>query len=128
MFSIPALESATGATAEVYAQIKKPVGKAPSLLLLAAAVSLLLVGTVYADADASNATLDLRTPDVHSIPRLDRITAPAGSQEPKDIPALGAPLPAERGSDLHVSGTGIGSLYWAIRHPAKAWQVVLPIS
>src|SRR5882672_535829 len=128
MFSIPALESATGATAEVYAQIKKPVGKPPCLLLLAAAVSLLLVGTVYADADASNATLDLRTPDLHSIPRLDRFAAPAGSQEPKEVPDIGAPLPVERGSDLPVSGTGIGSLYWAIRHPAKAWEVVLPVS
>jgi hypothetical protein len=128
MLSIPALESATGATAEVYAPIKKTVGKVPSLILLAATASLLLVGTVYADADASNATLDLRTPDLQSIPRLDQITAPAGSQEPKDIPVIGAPLPAERGSDLHVSGTGIGSLYWAFRHPAKAWEVVLPIS
>ncbi len=128
MFSIPALESATGSTAEVCAQFKKPVGKVPTLLLLAAAVSLLLVGTVYADANASNATLDLRTPDLQSIPRLDQIAAPAGSQESKYFPVIGAQLPAERGSDRHVSGTGIGSLYWAFRHPAKAWEVVLPIS
>jgi hypothetical protein len=99
----------------------------PRLLLLAAPASLLHMGAVYADTDSSNVTLDLRMPDLQSIRMLDQITTPASSQEPEDIPVKGAPLPAEGGSDLRVSRTGIGSLYWAFRDPAKAWQVVLPI-
>jgi hypothetical protein len=28
---------------------------------------------------------------------------------------------------VQVSSFGIGSLYWAVRHPGDAWRVVLPI-
>jgi hypothetical protein len=89
---------------------------------------LLPVGMVYADAAASNATLDLRMPDLRSIPTLDQITASAGSEEPKGVSVSGAPLRAEGTSDLHVSRTGIGSLYWGFRHPGELRRVVLPIT
>jgi hypothetical protein len=30
-------------------------------------------------------------------------------------------------SNTRLSRTGLGSLYWAARHPAQAWRVLLPI-
>jgi hypothetical protein len=89
---------------------------------------LLPVGVVYADAAASNALLDLRMPDLRSIPTWDRITASAGSKEPEDVSVSGALLPAERTSYLHASQTGIGSLYWGFHHPGEVWRAVLPIT
>jgi hypothetical protein len=35
--------------------------------------------------------------------------------------------PQEETSGVHVPSTGLGSLYWAARHPRKAWKVLLPI-
>ena len=29
---------------------------------------------------------------------------------------------------VQVSGGGVGSLYWAARHPSRAWRVLLPVS
>lgn len=36
------------------------------------------------------------------------------------VSGTGAELP-------HLRSTGVGSLYWAARHPSQAWRVVLPI-
>jgi hypothetical protein len=33
----------------------------------------------------------------------------------------------EENSDTQVPPAGIGSLYWAARHPSQAWRVVLPV-
>lgn len=33
----------------------------------------------------------------------------------------------EEPSNTRFSRTGLGSLYWAARHPAQAWRVLLPI-
>jgi hypothetical protein len=95
---------------------------------LLATACLLPVGMVYADAAATNAPLDLRMPDLRSIPTLDRITCCAGSEEPEDVSVSGAPRPAKRTSYLHASQTGIGSLYWGFHHPGEVWRVVLPIA
>jgi hypothetical protein len=37
------------------------------------------------------------------------------------------PRAEERPRGVHVSSGGIGSLYWALRHPGDAWRVLLPI-
>ena len=97
-------------------------------LSLLATACLLPVGMVYADAAAGNAPLDLRMPDLRSIPTLDRITCCAGSEEPEYVSVSGASLPAKRTSYVHASQTGIGSLYWGFHHPGELWRVVLPIT
>lgn len=38
-----------------------------------------------------------------------------------------APLLRKERSGTQLSLAGIGSLYWAARHPAQAWRVLLPI-
>jgi hypothetical protein len=35
--------------------------------------------------------------------------------------------PRKESSDWHLSLVGIGSLYWAARHPQHAWRVLMPI-
>ena len=37
------------------------------------------------------------------------------------------PAPAEESSGVHLSSVGVGSLYWAARHPSNAWRVLLPV-
>jgi hypothetical protein len=39
---------------------------------------------------------------------------------------VGAPQLPEMHSDIRVPQTGIGSLYWALRHPTQAWRILLP--
>jgi hypothetical protein len=116
----------------------------PTLLLIP--VCLLPVGVAYsADApdgpvriaaisalDAAapaRATLDLRPPDLQSLQWTDSLLAnsPENSDEPQAVAiVVGSSLPQERW-DTSISLAGIGSLYWAARHPAQAWRVLLPI-
>jgi hypothetical protein len=35
--------------------------------------------------------------------------------------------PEEKPTGVYVPRTGLGSLYWAARHPGEAWRVLLPI-
>jgi hypothetical protein len=35
--------------------------------------------------------------------------------------------PEEGGPSMHLSRAGLGSLYWAARHRAQAWRVLLPV-
>jgi hypothetical protein len=90
-------------------------------------ICLLPLGWVYAGAGSSKTSLDLRTPDLH-MPVLESATSDADSQEVEDISVIDASAPAEETPDLHVSRTGIGSVYWAVRHPAEAWRVVIPVT
>lgn len=39
------------------------------------------------------------------------------------MPRLSPPI----APPLHVSSTGLGSLYWAANHPAQAWEILLPV-
>jgi hypothetical protein len=61
------------------------------------------------------ADLDLRAPDLRSLPETEAVTI------------AGAPLLPEQKTDTHPSLGGIASLYWAARHPGQAWRVFLPI-
>jgi hypothetical protein len=94
-----------------------------SLLALAAAL-----GNVPAAAGPQK-PLDLRPPDLQGILLTD--TPPAIAPiDAEDAPAFvieGAPQLTEMQSDTHVPQTGIGSLYWALRHPTRAWRIVLPV-
>jgi len=61
------------------------------------------------------ADLDLRPPDLRSLPETEAVTIAA------------APLLPEQKADTHAPVGGIASLYWAARHPTQAWRVFLPI-
>jgi hypothetical protein len=43
------------------------------------------------------------------------------------VSVVSAPMPREQESDVHLSRAGLGSLYWAARHPAQAWQLFTPV-
>jgi hypothetical protein len=90
-------------------------------------ICLLPLGWVYAGTGSSKTSLDLRAPDLH-MPVSESATFDSDSQEVEDISVIDASAPAEESSDLHVAHTGIGSVYWAVRHPAEAWRVVVPIT
>jgi hypothetical protein len=84
----------------------------------------------YADAVGSNETLDLRAPDLQRIPLLAEIaessaSESSASEEPADVWVIGAP--PEETPDFHLSRSGIGSLYWALRYPASVWKIATPI-
>jgi hypothetical protein len=88
---------------------------------------LLPLGWAYA-AGSSQGTLDLRVPDLRNSPLLEQLGATADSQETDAISVIDTSARAEDTSDVHVSRTGIGSVYWAARHPAEAWRVVAPVN
>jgi len=72
--------------------------------------------------------LDLRPPDLRSVhAQLETEAAPpADAGEPQIVAVMGTASPADDSSNTHLSRTGIGSLYWAARHPAQVWRVLLP--
>lgn len=47
--------------------------------------------------------------------------------ETEETPSLTVVAPVSAEQRLHVSNSGIGSLYWAARHPSEAWRVLLPV-
>lgn len=99
----------------------------PTLLLLP--VCWLSIGVAYS-TDPSSATLDLRPPMLRNIEvqLAPEVTLRADADETEVVAIMGAPLAPQRGSNTHLSRTGIGSIYWAARHPAQAWTVLLPIA
>jgi hypothetical protein len=77
--------------------------------------------------------LDLRPPSLPSILLTDSSQEIASQAitpiDAEDAPALvivGAPQLQEMQSHTHVPQTGFGSLYWALRHPTRAWRILLP--
>jgi hypothetical protein len=95
---------------------------------LLAAACLSVVGVASADAAATSAPLDLGLPHVRSVSTSDPITASAGFKQPEYVSVSGALLPLERVSYLHVSQSGIGSLYWAFHHRGEVWRAVMPVT
>jgi hypothetical protein len=96
-----------------------------TLLLLA--VCSLSSGVAYS-APATR-TLDLRPPDLPSmsVQLPPKATFPADADETLDVAMVSAPPTPEESSNTHLSRSGIGSIYWAARHPAQAWRVLLPV-
>ena len=103
-------------------------GNLATLLLLA--VCSLATGAAYSkDAPSGTARLDLRPPDLRgmSVQLPPETTFPAEADEMLDVAIVSALPTPEDGSNTHLSRSGIGSIYWAARHPAQAWRVLLPI-
>ena len=79
-------------------------------------------------AGVRRTTLDLRPPDLQSL--HVQTLQPAVTTESDEIAAIAiaaAPLLSEESPDIQPPPAGIGSLYWAVRHPTQAWRIVLPI-
>jgi hypothetical protein len=72
--------------------------------------------------------LDLRPPGLQSILLTDSSQAitPIDAEDTSAFVIVGAPQLQEMQSHTHVPQTGIGSLYWALRHPTRAWRILLP--
>ncbi len=55
----------------------------------------------------------------------------AAADEPaaaEDTPTVAVvTTPGEKPPGTHLSRAGLGSLYWAARHPAEAWRVLMPV-
>ena len=99
-----------------------------TLLLLA--VCSLATGAAYSkDAPSGTAGLDLRPPDLRTfqVRFPPEATFPADADEMPHVAIVSAPPRPEESSYAHLSRSGIGSIYWAARHPAQAWRVLLPI-
>jgi hypothetical protein len=97
----------------------------PALLLIP--VCSLPVGVAYS---ADPGTLDLRAPELRStqVQDLMHAMAPADpDEETSAVAVVAAQSVPEEEPDTHLSVTGIGSLYWAARHPAQALSVLLPM-
>ena len=54
------------------------------------------------------------------------ITPPIDAEDAPALVIVGAPQLQAMDSHIHVPQTGIASLYWAVRHPTRAWRILLP--
>jgi len=72
--------------------------------------------------------LDLRPPDLRSlhVQNLQQVATSADSDDAVVVAIVAAQLLPEN-SGMRLFATGLGSLYWAARHPTQAWRVLLPI-
>jgi hypothetical protein len=102
-------------------------GNLATLLLIA--VCSQSVGAAYSkDVPSGTVRLDLRPPDLRSmsVQLPPEATFPVDADELLDVAIVIAPPTSDDGSNTHLSRSGIGSIYWAARHPAQAWRVLLP--
>jgi hypothetical protein len=97
-------------------------------LLLIAVFSQSIDAAYSKDAPSGTVRLDLRPPDMRSmsVQLPPEATFDADADEMLDVAIVSAPPTPEESSNTHLSRSGIGSLYWAARHPAQAWRVLLP--
>jgi hypothetical protein len=74
-------------------------------------------------------TLDLRPPDLRSldVADLQQADTTSDSYAAEAVTITDAPLALEEAPDSQPSIGGFASLYWAARHPAQAWRVLLPV-
>jgi hypothetical protein len=103
-------------------------GNLATLLLIA--VCSQSIGAAYSkDAPSGTARLDLRPPDLRrmSVQLPPEASLPADADQMVDVAIVSAPPRPEESSNTHLSRSGIGSIYWAARHPAQAWRVLLPV-
>jgi hypothetical protein len=96
--------------------------------LLAAAAVLGNVPAAAGTPTLPQKRLDLRPPDLHGIllTQSPQSIPPADEEDAPTFVIVGAPQLEEMESHTHVPQTGIGSLYWALRHPTRAWRILLP--
>jgi hypothetical protein len=57
----------------------------------------------------------------------DAADAPPPPDDMQSVAIATVHFPPDERSDTRCPRTGLGSLYWATRHPAQAWRVLLPI-
>jgi hypothetical protein len=102
-------------------------GNLATLLLLA--VCSQSIGAAYSkDAPTGTVGLDLGPPDLRSfqVQLPPEATFPADADEMLDVAIVSALPTPEESSNTHLPRSGIGAIYWAARHPAQAWRVLLP--
>ena len=77
---------------------------------------------------SARTTLDLRPPDLRSMPRTSSFPASttAHSDEPQAFMVMTAALPRDETSNTSLPLTGIGSFYQAALHPTRAWRILIP--
>ena len=99
--------------------------KIPSLMLLLIPVAAAVQAAPHSSAPPR--VLDLRPPNFFSAQWQDRLQGLAveNSNETPEAIVI-TPLP-EQEPNVHLSRSGIGSLFWAAFHPTQAWRVLLPV-
>ena len=66
--------------------------------------------------------------DVIETMRKDkRVVSVRVDSEDTQVVSMAVPVPKKKESNVHLSCSGFGSLYWAARHPENAWKVLIPI-
>ena len=58
---------------------------------------------------------------------VDAADAPAALDDTRGVAFVTAHLQPKEAPNTRLSRTGLGSLYWAARHPAQMWRALLPI-
>jgi hypothetical protein len=104
------------------------------VILLAGAATLGSVTAAAGTPALPLKPLDLRPPSRQDILLTDssqtiasQAVTPIEAEDAPDLVIVGAPQLQAMDSHIHVPQTGIASLYWAVRHPAGAWRILLPV-
>ena len=94
----------------------------------ALAIPLLLWAAVASSAPAHlpSRPLDLSTPNFTSPQWQQRLQGPTIDREYTPMESVVVTPPLEGKSNLTVAPAGVGSLYWALTHPADSWRILLP--
>ncbi len=70
--------------------------------------------------------LDLSTPNFTSPQWQRRLQGPTIDREYTPIESVVVTPSREGKSNLTVAPAGVGSIYWALTHPADSWRILLP--
>lgn len=70
--------------------------------------------------------LDLSMPNFTSPQWQERLQGPTIDQEYMPMESVIVRPPLENKAYVTVAPAGVGSVYWALRHPTESWRILLP--
>jgi len=65
---------------------------------------------------------------IETMRKDKRVLSVRVDSENTEVVSMAVPVPKKKESNVHLSCSGLGSLYWAARHPENAWKILLPIN
>jgi hypothetical protein len=64
---------------------------------------------------------------IEAMRKDKRVASIRVDSENTEVVSMAVPVPKKKESNIHLSCSGFGSLYWAARHRENAWKVLIPI-
>jgi len=100
--------------------------KNPLPIALAAPLLLFAGAALSAPHHPPSHRLDLSMPNFTSPQWQERLQGPTVDHQDMPMESVIVTPPLDNKAYVTVAPAGVGSVYWALRHPTESWRILLP--